>query len=133
MGCVMKLVVDASVLIDHINGRVPMARAIIYDARARGDELWSSYVIRTEVLAGMRSGEEHRTYGLLQVITWAPVDRAESDAAAALGRRYMATHPGIDTPDLLLAELAQRLGANLVTMNVKHFPMFPELKRPYSY
>jgi predicted nucleic acid-binding protein len=129
----MKLVVDASILIDHINGRAPTARAIIYDALERGDELWSSFVTRTEVLAGMRPGEEHRTYDLLRVVNWAPVDRSESDAAAALGRRYLRTHPGIETPDLLLAELAQRLGAELVTMNVKHFPMFPELKRPYSY
>ena len=129
----MKLVVDASVLIDHINGRVPAARSIIYDARERGDELWSSYVIRTEILAGMRAGEEHRTYDLLRVVNWAPVDRAESDAAAALGRHHLRAHPGIDTPDLLLAELVQRLGAELITMNVKHFPMFPGLQRPYSY
>jgi len=40
---------------------------------------------------------------------------------------------GINSPDLPLAELAQRIGAELVTMHVKHFPMFPELKRPYSY
>jgi len=129
----MKLVVDASILIDHINGHVPMARAIISSALERGDELWSSYVVRTEVLAGMRAGEEHRTHDLLRILNWAPVDRAESDAAAALGRRHGRTHPAIDTPDLLLAELAQRLGAEVLTMNVKHFPMFPGLKRPYSY
>ena len=129
----MKLVVDASILIDHINGRVQAARTLIYEARERGDELWSSYLIRTEVLAGMRRGEEQGTYDLLRVVHWAPVDRAESDAAAALGRRHAGTDPGIDTPDLLLAELAQRLGAELVTMNVKHFPMFPDLKRPYTY
>jgi predicted nucleic acid-binding protein len=109
------------------------ARAIIYTARERGDELWSSSVVRTEVLAGMHSGEERRTYEMLRIVNWAPVDRAESDAAAALGWRQLRTHPGIDTPDLLVAELAQRLGAELVTMNVKHFPMFPGLKRPYSY
>ena len=133
MAGAMKLVVDASILIDHINGRVPAARAIIYEARDRGDELWSSYVVRTEVLAGMRAGEEHSTYDLLRIVNWAPVDRSESDAAGALGRQHHRSHPGIDTPDLLLAELAQRLGAELATMNVKHFPMFPELKRPYSY
>jgi len=90
-------------------------------------------MIRTEVLAGMREDEAQRTHQLLQAIRWAGVDLAESDAAGELGQRHNRTHPGIDTPDLLLAELAQRLGAELVTMNVKHFPMFPELKRPYSY
>ena len=102
-------------------------------AFARGDELWSSYVIRTEVLAGMRNDETQRTHQLLRAISWAGVDAAESDAAGELGRRHLRTHPGIGTPDLLLAELAQRLGAEIVTMNVKHFPMFPELERPYSY
>jgi predicted nucleic acid-binding protein len=95
----MKLVVDASILIDHINGRVPAARAIIYQARDRGAGLWSSSVVRTEVLAGMRPGEEPRTYDLLRVINWAPVDRGESDAAAALGRLHLRRHPGL-TPQI---------------------------------
>lgn len=129
----MRLVLDASVLIDHINGRVPAAKALIRAARERGDELWSSYVIRAEVLAGMRASEARQTHALLGIIRWVSIDEPESDAAGALGQRYLAAFPGIDTPDLLLAELAQRLGAELVTMNVKHFPMFTDLKRPYSY
>jgi len=128
----MRLVVDASVLIDNVRGITP-ARSLMVAAFTRGDELWSSYVIRSEVLAGMREEETQRTHQLLQSIRWAGVDLAESDAAGELGQRHNRTHPGIDTPDLLLAELAQRLGAELVTMNVKHFPMFPGLKRPYSY
>ena len=128
----MRLVVDASVLIDNVRG-VASARSLMVDALTRGDELWSSYVIRTEVLAGMRNEEQQRTHQLLRAIRWAGVDLAESDGAGELGQRYGRAHPGIDTPDLLLAELAERLGAELVTMNVKHFPMFPELKRPYSY
>ena len=128
----IRLVVDASVLIDNVRG-IAAAKLLMVAALARGDEIWSSYVIRTEVLAGMRSEEAQRTHQLLQAISWAGVDAVESDAAGELGRRYLRSHPGIGTPDLLLAELAQRLGAELVTMNVKHFPMFPELKRPYTY
>ena len=128
----MRLVVDASVLIDNVRG-VAGAKSLMVSAFARGDELWSSYVIRTEVLAGMRDEEAQRTHRLLEAIRWAGVDLSESDAAGALGQQHNRAHPGIDTPDLLLAELAQRLGAELVTMNVKHFPMFPGLKRPYSY
>jgi predicted nucleic acid-binding protein len=128
----MRLVVDASVLIDNVRG-VAGAKSLMVTAFARGDELWSSYVIRAEVLAGMRDEEAPRTHQLLQAIRWAGVDLAESDAAGELGQRHNRANAGIDTPDLLLAELAQRLDAELVTMNVKHFPMFPGLKRPYSY
>ena len=123
---------DASVLIDHARERGP-ATGFISAAIERGDELWSSQVIRAEVLAGMRPGEERGTHSLLSLLRWADVGGAEAAGAGALGQRYLPARPGIDTPDLLLAELAQRLGAELVTMNVKHFPMFPGLKRPYSY
>ena len=101
----MRLVVDSSVLIDNVRGVAP-ARTLMVAAFARGDELWSSYVIRTEVLAEMRDDETQGTHRLLQAIRWASVDVGESDAAGELGRRYNRSHPGIDTPDLLLAELA---------------------------
>jgi len=129
----MKVVLDASIIIDHVNGRVPQATRLISELVESEDELWSSFVVRTEVLAGMRRGEERRTEALLQLIAWADIGRSESDAAGALGREHMRATPGIDTPDLLVAELALRLGARLLTTNVKHFPMFPGLKAPYSY
>jgi len=51
-----------------------------------------------------------------------------------LGRTYLPANPGIDTADLLVAEVAQRHGAELLTMNVKHFRViFPDISRPYSY
>lgn len=119
-------------LVDNVRG-IAAAKSFMVAAFARGDDIWSSHVIRTEVLAGMRTAEADRTRQLLQAISWAGVDAAEAEAAGELGRRYLRSHPGIGTPDLLLAELAQRLGAELVTMNLKRFPMFPDLKRPYSY
>ena len=51
----MRLVLDTSVLIDHLRGRPKAATEIIPRAIARGDELWSSYVVRAELLAGMRA------------------------------------------------------------------------------
>lgn len=128
----MRVVLDASILIDEINDRGG-AHHLLSGAIERQDELWSSFVVRTEVLAGMRVGEEERTLELLHLIRWAGIDELDSDVAGEFGRRFARSRPGIDTPDLLLAALAQRLGARLLTMNVKHFPMFPGLKPPYSY
>lgn len=87
--------------------------------------------MRTEVLAGMRTEEETATSELLDLIQWVEVDKAQSDAAGELGRLYLRSHPGIDVTDLLLAALTRYLDAELKTANVKHFPMFPELKPPY--
>lgn len=127
----MRLVFDTSVLIDHLRGRPTAATELIPRALSHGDELWSSYVVRAEVLAGVRPGEEAATEDLLSLISWAEVDAGAADAAGALGRRYLRSHPGIEVADLLVAALTQRLDAELKTTNVKHYPMFPGLKPAY--
>lgn len=127
----MRLVLDTSVLIDHLRGRPKAATGIIPRAIAEGDELWSSHVVRAEVLAGMRAVEESATRDLLRLITWVDVDESLAEAAGALGRRFLSSHPGIEVTDLIVAALAQHLDAELRTTNVKHFPMFIGLKAPY--
>jgi len=127
----MRLVLDTSVIIDHLRGRPPAATEIIPRAIGRGDELWSCHVVRGEVLAGMRPAEEAATRDLLRLITWVDVDESLSEAAGALGRLYLRSHAGIEVADLLVAALAQHLDAELKTTSVKHFPMFKNLKAPY--
>lgn len=128
----MKYAIDASVLVDHLRNYPPaidlLKRLVIDDA-----QFVSSFVIRLEILTGMRPGEEVATYKLLSVIEWEPVAEPECNAAGALGRQYLPANSGIDTADLLLAEVARRHGAELLTMNVKHFQeMFPGLSAPYA-
>ena len=127
----MRLVLDTSVLIDHLRGRPRAATELIPNAIARGDELWSSYVVRAELLAGMRVGEELATRSLLSLISWADVDDPLAETAGALGRRYLPSHPGIEVADLIVAALAEHLDAALQTTNVKHFPMVKGLRAPY--
>jgi len=129
----MKYAVDTSVLIDLLREHPP---AVELFERLVEEEatLVSSYVIRTEVLSGMRRGEERNTRAMLDTIEWLPVGEPESEAAGALGRRYLPSNPGIDTPDLLLAEVAERQGAELLTTNIKHFrELLPGLRAPYRY
>jgi len=129
----VKYAVDASVLIDVLRNYEPAVE--LFERLAEEEaQLVSSYVVRTEVLSGMRRGEERGTRALLDLIEWLPVGEPESEAAGALGRRYLKGNPGIDTPDLLLAELAERLGAELLTTNVKHFrEIFTGIHAPYEY
>jgi len=127
----MRLVLDTSVLIDHLRGKPRAATDLIPNAIARGDEIWSSYVVRAELLAGMRAEEEGATRELMRLISWAEVDESVSEAAGALGRRYLRSHSGIEVSDLIVAALTQHLDAELKTVNVKHFPMFTELRPPY--
>ncbi len=126
----MKLLVDTSVLIDHLRG-VPGAIARLGEAARDGDELWSVTVVRTEILAGMRPKEEQGTWRLLAALRWQDVTVEVADEAGALASRYLRSHPGVDTIDYLVAAAALTMGAELWTTNIKHFPMFPDLERPY--
>lgn len=127
----MRLVLDTSVLIDHLRGRPKAATEMIPDALARGDELWGVQVVRAEVLAGMRVNEETVTRGFLSLITWVDVDESLAEAAGALGRQLLRSHFGIEAIDLIVAALVQHLDADLKTTNVNHYPMFKGLKSPY--
>jgi hypothetical protein len=126
----VRLLVDTSVLVDHLRGD-SRAEGLLLDAVAREDELWSVTVVRTEILAGMRKGEETATRALLRALHWKEVGAEVADLAGELARRYLRTHPGIDTVDFLVAAAAQVLDAELKTLNVKHFPMFRDLAPAY--
>lgn len=68
---------------------------------------------------------------LFSDIEWIPLDEAIARRAGELGRRWRRSHPGIGTPDLIVAATAEQLGAEPATHNVRHFPMFKGLRAPY--
>ena len=127
----MKLVLDTSVLVDHLRGD-PRARDLLVGAIERGDELWSVTVVRTEVLAGVRGGEEPETLDLLGGIRWQDVTVEVADLAGTFARRYLRSHPGVDLADYLIGATTEILQAELKTLNVRHFPMFPGLAPAYA-
>lgn len=79
----------------------------------------------------MRSSERRDTHAVFALVDWVEVGEELADRAGGLARRFRASHPGIDIVDYVVAATAQELGAELWTRNVKHFPMFPELRAPY--
>ena len=125
----MSVLVDTSVLIDVLRGEAAAAD-LLRDARANGS-LHASEVTRLEVLAGMRPLEEVATRALLAVLTWHPLDEGVADKAGELGRTWLPGNRGIDAADLAIAATTVLLDAQLLTKNVKHFPMFKGLHAPY--
>lgn len=122
-------VVDTSVLIDVLRGS-EKARAVVRERRRQGP-LHSSEICAVEVLAGMRPQEERATRRLLGSLHLHPVDSALAERAGELGRRWLPSHSGIDAADLVVAATALTLQVGLLTVNVRHFPMFEGLGAPY--
>ncbi|MEX2237374.1 MAG: type II toxin-antitoxin system VapC family toxin [Dehalococcoidia bacterium] len=125
----MSALIDSSVVIDVLRG-VEQARRVVAEARLAG-KLHGSVVVKAEVLAGMRPQELKPTQDILDSLEWHPVTEQMAERAGELGRTWRPSHGSIELADLIIAATAQLLGLPLLTRNIKHFPMFPDLQAPY--
>ena len=126
----MTVLIDTTILVDHLRGDARALRLLseLFDGE---DRVWAATPTRTEVIAGIRKGEEAAMAELFAVLSWVDVDVAVADAAGELARQYRRSHSGIDTTDYLICAAALSIGARLVTLNVRHYPMMGSLVRPY--
>ena len=93
-------IVDSNVLIDAVRDRED-AIGFLVRAAERGP-IWSSVVVRTEVLVGALPGEEARLEAWFERIEWQAVTVRIADLAARLGAPFLRSHR-IETVDLILA------------------------------
>jgi hypothetical protein len=68
----------------------------------------------------------------MSALTWVPVDEVIARLAGSLAAAYRRSHSGIDAIDYLIAATATVVGAELLTTNVRHFPMISGLTPPYG-
>jgi predicted nucleic acid-binding protein len=113
------------VAIDALRGEAA-ARAAL-DAAGT---LVASEIVRFELLAGMRREAQPITEELFVSVHWLPIDEAVARRAGSLFREY-SDHPGIDDADYLIAATALEYELQLLTRNVRHFPMLPGLEPAY--
>lgn len=121
------IILDTTVLVDHLRGFEP-ARAFLRSLSAIPA---CSEISRVELMRGIRHPEIRATERLMATIDWFPVDEAIARRAGELGRRFRRSHGSISGADLVIAATAQLIGAELVTSNVRDYPMFKGLRPPY--
>lgn len=117
---------DSTVLIAHLRGD-ERATALLL-----GGEPFASVVSRAEIEGGMRAGERRAVARLFDALTLLPVTDAVARTAGQLLRSFRRSHQGVDLADYLIAATAQTAGLDLLTLNVKHFPMIPKLRAPFG-
>jgi predicted nucleic acid-binding protein len=121
---------DTSVAIDHLRGHEP-AVALLERLVEADEPLLASELVRFELLAGARNDELEALEAFWSTSTWVPVTEEITRAAGGLARQYRRSHSGIDAIDYLIAATALLLEAELLTTNVRHFPMVEGLRAPY--
>ena len=125
----MKLI-DTTIAVDHLRGAsaaVDLLTALI----DTGDDLLASELVRFELLAGIRDKELVAFEEFCSALLWVEVTTDVARVAGQLARRYRKGHSGIGAIDYLIAATAIVTDADLLTTNVRHFPMFTKLKPAY--
>jgi hypothetical protein len=122
--------VDTTVAIDHLRGEASAAD-LLRKLVEEDEILAASEVVRFELLAGVRDDELEALEHFFSAVSWVAIDEDVARAAGALARKHRRAHSGIDAGDYLIAATALLLDAELLTTNVRHFPMFPGLQPPY--
>lgn len=125
-------ILDTSVAIDHLRG-YSRATAFLEDLIQSEGTLVASELTRFELLAGARPDEHGHLEDFFSVVDWAPVSEAIVRQAAVYARSYRKSHSGVGVVDYLIAGTAAVLDAELLTTNLRHFPMFDDLQAPYPY
>jgi predicted nucleic acid-binding protein len=121
---------DTTVAIDHLRGD-QAATDLLRDLVENDETLAASEVVRFELVAGVRDDELPALEHFFSAVSWLSVGEDVARAAGELARKHRRSHSGIGDADYLIAATALLLEADLLTTNVRHFPMLPGLAPPY--
>lgn len=125
------ILVDTDVLIAHLRG-VAAAHSWLVEARRQHGPLTASCITATEILGGMRSSERGAVLRLLASLRLLGIDEHVARRAGEFMREYRRSHSGIGLGDYLIAGTVDVHGLALATLNIRHFPMLPDLSAPFD-
>lgn len=121
------ILIDTDVMVDYLRGH-PKAVALVQRYSKR---IALPSIVAAELYAGVRGEEElaalDRFVGLFRVV---PISSEIARAGGLYSRDYTKSH-GVGLADAIVAATADAEGADLRTLNVKHYPMLKGLKPAY--
>jgi predicted nucleic acid-binding protein len=124
------LLVDSDVLIDHLR-KERKALDFLAAEIEEGSLLFISVISRTEILAGMKSGEEDAVKSLFELMKPVDIDVTIADKAGEYLRKFSKSH-ALNIGDAVIAATSHEMTLKLITKNVKHYPMKDiEIAPPY--
>lgn len=122
------ILVDTDVLVDFFRG---VGKAVAFVNHYNDCIILSSIVV-AELYAGVK-GEAEQTalqnfFSLFRIV---PIDAAIGKAGGLYRRDYGKSH-GVGLADALLAATAESENAELKTLNIRHYPMFKNIRPAYQ-
>lgn len=122
-----RLIVDTDIVIDFFKGE----ENAITLFRSDIDKIHFSAVTVAEIYAGVRNKKEEseieRFFSVFPVIG---VDALIAKIAGKLVNQYRKSH-NVEIPDAIIAATCIASETGLRTLNIRHYPMFKDLRPPY--
>ena len=119
---------DTDVLVDFLRGETKATGFV----NANSTHIILSSIVVAELYAGVKNDEERATLeDFVSIFPVIPVSAETAKAGGLYKRDYGKSH-GVGLADAILAATAEAEKAELKTLNVKHYPMFRELRPAYS-
>jgi predicted nucleic acid-binding protein len=122
------ILIDTDVMVDFLRGH-PKAVALI---QACSTQVILPCLVAAELYAGAKGDAELATLDrLIAIFRVIPVSRGIARAGGLYRRDYAKSH-GVGLADATIAATADAEGADLKTLNTRHYPMFKGLKPAYT-
>lgn len=121
-----RFLIDTDVIIEYLRGRPP---AIDYLESLEG-ALYVSAITVAELYSGVRDDEREALDRFLSAFEVVPIDETLARNGGLCRRDYQPSH-GVGLADAIVAMSAEALGARLVTLKRRHYPMVEDVLVPY--
>lgn len=130
MNSIVKLLIDTDVLVDYLRG-TSEAIEFLEEVLSHSNCHLSTITI-AELYVGVRDESEREI--LNQFIKEFKIEECTLKIAeiGGLYRRDYGKSHGVGLADALIAATAKEIGAKLVSLNIKHFPMLNNIFSPYQ-
>jgi predicted nucleic acid-binding protein len=126
----LSAIADTDVLIDYLRGlgaAIGLLEPLIADGA-----LAASVITKAELFAGSREAQRPALGRLFESVAWLPVTDDVAVRAGGLWREFRRTDARSVLADYLIAATVELFEVPLLTRNIRHFPMFPGLRAPYT-
>ncbi len=122
------IIVDTDVMIDYLRGD-PKAVNFV---RSHAERIVLSAIVLAELYAGVKGADEQATLDdVMSLFRVIPVTAETARCGGLLKRDFGKSH-GVGLADAIVAATAQSEGAELKTLNVRHYPMIKRLQPAYT-
>ena len=120
-----RYLLDTDAIVDYLKG-ITGTITLIRQLGEQGHQLCTCDVVECEVFSGLPPAHRPQAAQLLDALAYLPTTRPAARQAGEWRATYKSQGVQLSTTDCLIAATAHEHGAQLVTRNLRDFPM-PEL------